>query len=65
MLNKKLTKQLNAIRNILFKKAIAQLVLLIATILKVTFLQKEFVLKTKIFNLNLFARNLINNLINN
>jgi len=65
ILNKKLLKQLRAIRSILFKKTIAQLILLTTIILKVISLQKEFVLKTKIFNSNLFARSLIDNCYNN
>ncbi len=65
ILNKKLTRQLNTTKTILFKKTIAQLVLSTITILKVILLQKEFVLKTKIFSSNLFAKSLINNLIIN
>lgn len=58
-------KQLEIIKTILLKKGITQLILLIATILRVIFLQKEFVLKTKIFNSNLFVKSLIDNLIIN
>ncbi len=65
ILNKELIEQLNIIRNILFKKTIAQLILLIIAILKVISLQKESILKTKILSLNLFAKSLINNLIIN
>jgi len=60
-----LLEQLNTIKSILFKKIIAQLILLIATILRVISLQKKFVLKTKILSLSLFIRSLTNNLIIN
>ncbi len=63
MLNKKLIERLNTIKSILFKEIIAQLISLIATILRVISLRKRFILKTKILSLNLFARSLINNLI--
>ena len=65
ILNKKLIEQLNTIRSIFFKKIIAQLILLIVAILRVISLQKEFILKIKILNLNLFARSLIANLVIN
>ncbi len=65
ILNKKSIKQLNTIRSILFKKTIVQLILLIATILKVTLLQKKSILKIEISSSSLFARNLIDNLIIN
>ncbi len=65
ILNKKSIKQLNIIRSILFKKAIAQSILLVVTILKVIFLQKKSILKIEIFSSNLFARSLIDNLIIN
>jgi len=60
-----LPKQLEAIRSILLKKTIAQLILSTTTILRVMSLRKEFVLKTKIFNSSLSIRSLIDNLIIN
>ncbi len=65
ILNKESTKQLDTIKSILFKKKIAQSILSIATILRVTSLRKEFVLKIEISSSILFARSLINNLIIN
>ena len=65
ILNKRLIEQSNIIKSILFKEIIAQLILSIAIILRVTFLQKKFVLKIKISSSSLFARNLIDNLIIN
>ncbi len=65
ILNKRLLEQLDAIRSILLNKAIAQLVLLTAIILKVTLLQKKSVLEIEISNSNLSVRNLIADLIIN
>ncbi len=65
ILNKKLLEQLNTIRSIFLNKTITQLILLIAIILKITLLQKRFVLEIKILSSNLFIRNLIVNLIIN
>jgi len=65
ILNKELLEQLDIIRNILLNKTIAQLILSIAIILKVTLLQKKIVLETKILSSNLFIKNLIINLIIN
>ncbi len=65
ILNKELLRQSRVIRSILLKKTIAQLILLTTRILRVTSLQKEFVLKTKIFNSSLYARSLIDNLVIN
>ncbi len=45
ILNKELLRQSKAIRSILLKKIIAYLVLLTTKTLKVTLLQKEFVLE--------------------
>ncbi len=65
ILNKRLLKQLNTIRSILFKKTIVQLILLIVVILKIISLQKRFILKIEILSSNLFVKNLIDNLIIN
>ncbi len=65
ILNKRSIEQSDTIKNILFKKTIVQPVLPTATILKVTSLRKKSVLKTEISSSNLFARNLIDNLIIN
>jgi len=65
ILNKRLLEQLDTIKNILFNKTIAQSILSIATILKVTLLQKKSVLEIKISSSNLSVRNLIVNLIIN
>ncbi len=65
ILNKELLEQLNTIKSIFLNKTIAQLILLIITILKVIFLQKRFVLETKILSLSLFIKNLIVNLVIN
>jgi len=65
ILNKKLLKQLNILRNIFSKKTIAQSILLIVTILRIIFLQKKIILKIKILSLNLSIKNLIDNLIIN
>jgi len=65
ILNKELLERLDAIKSILFKKIIAQSILLTTTILRVTSLQKEFILKIEISSSSLFARNLIDNLIIN
>ncbi len=65
MLNKESIKQSNVIRSIFFKKTIAQSILSIATILKVTLLRKKIILKIKISSSSLFAKSLIDNLIIN
>ncbi len=62
ILNKNLFKQSNTIISILRKKTIAQSILFITTILKITFLRKEFILEIEISSSNLFANNLIDNL---
>jgi len=65
ILNRDLLERLEIIANILFKKTIAQLILLTTIILKVTSLRKRFVFETKISNSNLFVSNLIDNLVIN
>ncbi len=65
ILNKRSIERSNTIKSILFKKTIAQSILSAATILRVIFLQKKSILKTKILSSSLFARSLIDNLIIN
>jgi len=65
ILNKDLLEQLKVIASILFKKTIAQSILLITTILKIIFLRKKFVFETKISSSSLFVSNLIDNLVIN
>ncbi len=65
ILNKRLLEQLDTIRSILLNKIIAQLILLAATVLKVTLLRKKFVLEIEILSSSLFVRSLIANLIIN
>ncbi len=65
MLNRDSLEQLEAIRSILFKETTTQLTSLATTILRVTSLRKEFVLKARISSSSLFANNLIDDLVIN
>jgi len=65
MLNRDSLKRLKAIRSILLKKTTTQPASLATTILRMTPLRKEFVLKAKIFNSSLFANSLTNDLVIN
>jgi len=65
MLNRDSLGQLEAIRSILLKKATTQLASLATTILRMTPLRKEFVLKARIFSSSLFANSLIDDLVIN
>ncbi len=65
MLNRDSLERLEAIRSILLKKTTTQLTLSTTTILRMTSLRKEFVLKAKISSSSLFANNLIDDLVIN
>ncbi len=65
MLNKESLERPDTIRNILFKKTTIQSASPTTAILRITFLQKNSVLKTEISSSSLSARNLIDNLIIN